>query len=496
MPGERVEIIYEASVRGADKIQDLSRKTQELDDANTKVSRATEGATRAQLKHNDALLRAREAIHNFKKELFAITFAIGLLKGLTSASDELAERFEKLGRLTAKILQPLGNALARLFGGKGELSDVKKSELLSLQEDVARLRGDNAEALRKKLEAEEIKFNNSIMSLSEDKKRIFRSEFEERKRLMIETQRLEELGLKRQQQIFNDFKKDLVSGLRGSTGETLFNLFEGNAQSGGDILKNFRSGLNRALSDALSQSLFSGLFGGGGISGIFENFKNILSGRNSTTMAVDKVAEKISEMHQTLSQATDCICRTAENTAAMAGRGSPQISFEPGKDTMKGVRMAGAITGLVATVASIGAAGAAGAGSGAGAAASGPSGNFANISMGPGAMGPVGRYGGLESMLPRIPRFKNGGEVPAILHAGEYVVNAQATRRNKETLAAINSGGSAGGHTFNVFVKANDAKSFDDQLGSSAARARMEIQVIRMIMENGNVRRVMKEYVR
>lgn len=490
MPGERVEIIYEATVRGGEKIQDLSRKTAELQDANDKVTKATEGAARAQDKQKDALLRARDAIKAFRREIFAITFAIGLIKGLSSASDELAERFEKLGRATSKMLQPLGNAIARFFGGKGELSDTKKAELLSMQEDIARLRGDNAEALRKKLEGEEIKFTNSIQSLSEDKKRIFREEFEERKKLLIEQQRLEELGLKRQREIFNDFKKDLVTGFRGETGNVLFNLFEGNSQSGGDILKGFRTAISRALSDALSQSLFTSVLGGGGLSGFFDNFKSILTGKNSTTSAVKAVEDRMKEANSILAQARDCICITAENTAIIAANSHAmpgQMTITPPK---KGaLDKIGAISGAVASVGML-FAGAGGGGAAPPVDAGLPPG--ANITMGG---GPLMHTGGF------VRAYSSGGEVPITAQGGEFVVRKSVAMMNKDFLTDFNMHGdskrskNAGGG--NVFIiKANDAASFDRQLGTPSGRQQIEVQVIRAIMGNGNIRKVIQNFTR
>lgn len=59
--------------------------------------------------------------------------------------------------------------------------------------------------------------------------------------------------------------------------------------------------------------------------------------------------------------------------------------------------------------------------------------------------------------------FSTGGEVPAILHAGEYVLNSAATRRiGLGALAAMNSGSGAGGGT--LIINAIDSKSFDRYL--------------------------------
>lgn len=521
MPGERVEIIYEATARGAERVQDLTRKTQDLEDAtnrasdaNMKATTASKKATEQQAKHNDALLSARKAIRDFHKEIFALAFAVGILRSLAQSSDELASRLEGIGKAATRVLNPIGNMIARMTTMQGlmgfatggfvgasaksknaqiGLSDAKKTELLGMQEDIARLRGNSAEALRKKLEAEEIKFNASIQSLSDEKKRIFRAEFEERKKLLIEQQRLEELGLKNQRQIFNDFRKDLVSGFRGSTGETLFNLFEGNSQSGGDILKSFRSGISRALSDAISQSLFSSVLGGGGFGGFFDNFKNILSGKDKGADAAAKTAKNTEDMKSILQRAKECICRTAENTAAMAGMSKGPTSYE-GTITSPGAnwaQKAGSITSLVGAVASLGAGAAVGAGGGGSVGYNNPSGNFANITNG---TGPLMHSGGF------VRAYSSGGEVPVTAQAGEFIMRKSVAQNNKEFLKEMNLNGSTkknpmgGGNVF--LIKANDAASFSDLLSTPSGRASIESQVIRAIMGNGNMRQIIREYTK
>ncbi len=513
MPGERVEIIYEASVRGAERVADLSRKTQELEDATNKTSDANRKAAEASKKasdqmekQNNALLAARKAINDLRKEFFALTFAVGLLRSLAASSDELASRLQSIGRaISGSVLNPLGNMIAKLTTAQGlmgfasggllgaaggsrnakiPLSDNKQIELLQMQEDIARLRGNSAEALRKKLEAEEIKLNASIQTLSDEKKRIFRAEFEERKKLLQEQQRLEELGLKRQQQIFKDFQKDLIGGFRGSTGETLFNLFEGTSQSGGDILKSFRTSISRALSEALSQSLFSSVLGGGGFSGFFDNFKSILSGKDKGADAAQKTAKNTEDMKSILAQAKECICRTAENTAAMAGVSRGPTSFEgtitpPGTSTLGKI---GAISSLVGAISGAGAF--AGAASAANALPAG-----ANITNGVPAYMHSGGF---------VRAYSSGGEVPITAQAGEFVMRKSVSQNHKEFLKDMNLNGNikknpmGGGNVF--LIKANDASSFASMLSTASSREQLETQVIRAIMGNGNVRKIMKEF--
>ncbi len=60
--------------------------------------------------------------------------------------------------------------------------------------------------------------------------------------------------------------------------------------------------------------------------------------------------------------------------------------------------------------------------------------------------------------------FATGGEVPAILHSGEFVMNQSAVSRvGRDSLDRMNAGGGAGNHfTFNI--NAIDAKSFEEFL--------------------------------
>lgn len=66
--------------------------------------------------------------------------------------------------------------------------------------------------------------------------------------------------------------------------------------------------------------------------------------------------------------------------------------------------------------------------------------------------------------------FHHGGEVPAMLEAGEFVVNRQATQRNRGLLDRINRGESEGAPTVqNIFIiNATDEASFRGKLQSHA----------------------------
>lgn len=479
MAGENVTITYKILLENIQALDEFKRKNQEAETTIKGLETKIKNLTQSQEKHVSAMNRARMAILAMRKELFALVAVAGTLKALSMASDELAERFDKLGRAAIKAFQPLGNMIARMFGGKGELSDASKINLLGIQEEIARLRGNDSEALLKRLEADEIKFNKTILTLSEEKQKIFRQEFEERRKLLIENQRLEELGLRRHQQIFNDFRRDIVSGARGQTGDTLFKLFEGEKQSGAEVLQGFRTAIHRAVADAISSSLFTSLAGilpSGGL-------KDFFLGKNATTKAVEDVEKKMDDLNRTAELMRNCICRTAENTGFMAanvGRGGGGML--EGTITPPGVpwyQKVGAIADLVGSVASLGSA----VGGIGGAPGSIEGGGYVPSTMHKGGF--VRAYGG-------------GGEVPITAQAGEFVVRKSVAQRNKDMLKELNMNGEArrspggGGNVF--LIKANDAASFDDMLSTPSGRERIQAQVIRSIMMNGDLRKTIKSF--
>ena len=83
--------------------------------------------------------------------------------------------------------------------------------------------------------------------------------------------------------------------------------------------------------------------------------------------------------------------------------------------------------------------------------------------------------GGLATLIPAAFRagassFHSGGEVPAVLEAGEFVFQKPAVQRiGRGNLERMNSSGSVG-DTYNIQIHAIDAKSFDEFLRQGGAR--------------------------
>ena len=98
----------------------------------------------------------------------------------------------------------------------------------------------------------------------------------------------------------------------------------------------------------------------------------------------------------------------------------------------------------------------------------------------------------------RVPAFATGGEVPITAQPGEFVMRKSVSQGNKELLQELNATGrvkgASGGNVF--LIKANDAQSFAQMLSSPASQAQLEVEVIKAIMRNGNVRNVIKNFAK
>ena len=399
-----------------------------------------------------------------------------------------------------------------------ERENMEKSnqiENLGLQSQIAELSGNRERALLLTQQAELIR---ATQNASGERLKILNSFYYKKHQLELEDLRLTELGLQRQSEILKNFRKDLVTGLQSDTGDILFKMFEGQKQSFQAIITSIRSTLHRALADALSKSLFTSLLGGQS-GGMFEGLKNLFGGGQKSSAldplkleaasnarrqdAILRENQRIATFSQNIDQKiqslsaiarniADCVCRTAGNTAGMlAGSGMnsgpTSVMIEPGSAGGGGWLSAiGHITNLGTSL--IGKYGSVGGGGG-------DDLGGANISMGSGAFMPLAstlHSGGF------VGKFANGGEVPALVQPGEFIVRKAVAQDNKEMLRNLNAGNDVrNGGAPNVFlIKANDAQSFVDMLSSPSSRNQIEIQLIRSIMNNGEVRRVIKNFAK
>lgn len=519
MPGERIEITYEAYVKGIESIKDLSARTSELTQKNKELEEKIQRMTAASEKQHTALEKARHAILAFRKELFAITFVMGgivvALKALSGNSDELSSSFEKLSMSSKAFWSPSGAFISKIFNqitGIKKLQDsgffdkytgaenvaerdltVKNIEFKrKLQYENLMLQGRTEEALNRKLAVEKAQMEREIQTVSNGKEaEAIRTLFKKRSELLKEEQQYAELGLKRQFEIIKQFKMQLVDAFRGGLSDPIAKVLSGEKQGPMDVLKGFQTGIAHAIANAISETITSKLFGPSGPLGNLFSFLKPKT-TDPTTVAVNKVSDDVRLMHQTLKNATDCICRTAENTAAMAANRSVaryEGTITPPKAST--LSKIGAISNLVGAVAGAGALTGAG-GAPAPGGVNNPSGNFANITM---ANGPLMHAGGF------VRAYSSGGEIPITAQGGEFVVRKSVAMANKDFLTDFNMHGdskrSKKGSGGNVFIiKANDAASFDQMLSTPSGRQQIETQVIRAIMENGNVRKIIRDFVR
>lgn len=93
-------------------------------------------------------------------------------------------------------------------------------------------------------------------------------------------------------------------------------------------------------------------------------------------------------------------------------------------------------------------------------------------------------------------RYASGGEVPAFVQPGEFVVRRGAAAENKDVLEGMHRGEKVKGAQNVFMIKANDANSFSQMLANPASRAQLEIQIIKAIAGNGTVRQVIKDFAR
>ena len=116
MADETVRILLEVQKKNLEYISELSQK---LNDATGQVEiqkRKVEELGQRFEKSESAMLKARRAIIAIRREMFALSFtigaAIGVLKLLSTQSDELGLIFERSGDSVKSWMNKIGDATA------------------------------------------------------------------------------------------------------------------------------------------------------------------------------------------------------------------------------------------------------------------------------------------------------------------------------------------------------------------------------------------------
>lgn len=502
MPDQDVSIQYNAIVTGAGDVAALAAANNELGAQVSNYAAKTNQATDAQEKHKNVLLQAHSAVRAFHRELFVAAGVIGLmtfsLRAMAAGSESAQIGLETLTSGVNRMMGAIGNNLAMvtafwgaIFGGASfdQAAKISKAQtdaarsldtqvkLLTMESQTYKSMGDERLALEKKQEAEQIALKKEGMT---QRYQILKDGLDKEQAAERDAFELSELGLKSHIQIMRDFQKNLVGGaLEGSTQSVLEKTLSGQRQTGSDVMKTFQAGFAKAISEAISQSLWTSLMSGGNF---FENLKNIFTGRTPAVLAAERaakasedMAKKDDEILAVLRQIAECTCSTAQSIS----RGYTGTIMPP---KTSGIQKAASIFGVIGSLGSFNFGGGS---SGGIADATSPS-----LDIAPSVYSPHSSGGWVRS-------FPSGGEVPITAQPGEFVVRRSAAEQNKDLLRSINNGGTPMKGAGNVFIiNANDAASFASMLGSPSAQAQIEISIIRSIMSNGNLRNILKNYAK
>lgn len=502
MPDQDVQIQYNAIVTGAGDVQALAAANGELANQVGGYTNKITQATDAQTKHKNALLQAHSAVREFHRELFVAAGVVGLLtfalNSMSKGSESAQIGLETLTGGINKMMGVIGNNLAMVTAFWGAVSGgasfsqaarISKAQteaaqsldtqvkLLNMESQLYKTNGDDMNAMLSKQAAERLALKKSE---GEKSYQLFKDALDRQQAAEIEAFRLSEMGLKSHMQIARDFQKNLVGGaLEGSTQSVLEKTLSGQHQTGSDVMKTFQAGFAKAISEAISQSLWTSLMGGGNF---LDNLKNIFTGRTPAVLAAERgakasedISKKNDEMLAVLRQIAECTCSTAKSLG-----GGITGTITPPKTS--GLQKAASIFGLIG---SLGGLGNIGAGTPSGGSAPEPS-----LTIDPSVYTPHSSGGWIHS-------FPSGGEVPITAQPGEFVVRRSAAQQNKDLLRDINNGGKPVSGTQNVFViNANDASSFAAMLKSPSSQSEIEIAVIRAVMSNGSLRSILKNYAK
>lgn len=467
----------------------------------------------------------------FSELLDPIARAIQALDNFIKKSNETVSIAARLASGTAKFA--LGGFLG-FGGGVADTKSAKEKEAKQAQSDslrvmkqredllvrVAKAEGDNLKAFDLQAEQQKRLFameNNAWDVVKNRVKAYDQLNDKQRQQLGLldtaigkerERLRLQELGLKTMGDIGRDFQRNVIGAFQSTMSNTIFSALQGEKIDPKEVLRGFATQINKAVSEAVSQAITTSLFQGGNF---FDNLKSAFTGESLMTRRQQQQLDQGSTaettrkiMNQKLDQISQCICN-AMSAMQGGGRGGMTMSIEGGGGggflhsfggLLSSIGSMGSMLGGIGSIANI----ASSAGSTIGGGIAGGAGSIIpNISgltsLGDGII-PNLPMGNLA--LPTIGAFASGGEIPALVSPGEFVVNRAASGSNKDLLQQINSGaGKKVPGTQNVFmIKANDADSFANQLSSPSSRAQLEIQVIRSIMNNGQVRKIIKEFAR